>query len=57
MRWMCGVSLKDKIFSVELLDRLGVECVSDVVQRGRLRWFGHVERLSAKIGSRHAEIW
>ena len=23
---------------------LGIECVSDVVRRGRLRWFRHVER-------------
>ena len=33
---MCGV--KDN----ELLNRLGIECVE--IQRGRLRWFGHVER-------------
>ena len=28
----------------EVLSRLGIESVSDVVRRGRLRWFGHVER-------------
>ena len=25
--------------------RLGIECVVEVVRRGRLRWFGHVERM------------
>ena len=23
---------------------MGIECVLDIVRRGRLRWFGHVER-------------
>ena len=43
-RWMCGVTLKNRSVSSELLEKLGVECVSEVVSRGRLRWFGHVER-------------
>jgi hypothetical protein len=46
MRWMCGVSLREKVRSEELLHRLGVDGVTDVVRRGRLRWFGHVERKS-----------
>ena len=41
---MCGVRLSDKKASAELLSRLDIECVSVVVRRGRLRWFGHVER-------------
>src|SRR5208282_2025221 len=41
---MCGVRLSDKKSSAELLSRLDTECVSVVVRRGRLRWFGHVER-------------
>ena len=44
LRWMCGVSLKDRVKIDELLQRLHIESVSDVVRRGRLRWFGHVER-------------
>ena len=43
-RWMCGVKLSDRKANAELLSRLGIESVSDVVRRGRLRWFGHVER-------------
>jgi hypothetical protein len=42
VRWMCGV--RRGISSRELNLRLGIECVTDVVKRGRLRWFGHLER-------------
>src|SRR5664279_3103439 len=42
VRWMCGVTLKNKISSVELYSRLDVEAVADVVRPGRLRWFGHL---------------
>ena len=40
VRWLCGVTLKDRCESVELLDRLGIEAVKVVLRRGRLRWFG-----------------
>ena len=46
VRWMCGVSLRDRKRSVDLYSLLGVESVAEVVRRGRLRWFGHVERKS-----------
>ena len=44
VRWMCGVSLKNRISSDELKERLGIEGIDEIVERGRLRWFGHVER-------------
>lgn len=44
VRWMCGVNLKDRISSEDLNRRLSVDSVTDVVRRGRLRWFGHLER-------------
>ena len=44
VRWMCGVSLKDRKCSVDLYSLLGVQSVAGVVRQGRLRWFGHVER-------------
>jgi hypothetical protein len=47
VRWMCGVSLKDRKTSQELLDRLAIVGVAERVRRGRLRWFGHVERKKA----------
>jgi len=30
--------------SAELNNRLGIECITDMVRRSRLHWFGHVER-------------
>ena len=44
MRRMCGVSLKKHLSNEALRERLGIDCVSDVVRRRRRRWFGHVER-------------
>ena len=46
VRWMCGVSLKDRKRSEDLCNLLGINCVADVVRRGRLRWFGHLKRKS-----------
>ena len=46
VRWMCGVSLKDRKRSEDLCNILGINCVADVVRHGRLRWFGHLERKS-----------
>ena len=40
------MSLKDKKRSVDLYSLLRVQSVTEVVRRGRLRWFGHVERKS-----------
>ena len=44
MRRMCGVSLKKHLSNEVLRGRLGIDCVSDLVRRSRLRWFGHVVR-------------
>jgi hypothetical protein len=41
---MCGVTLKDNKSLEKLRGRLGIESVSDVIKRGRLKWFGHMER-------------
>ena len=46
IRWMNGVSLKDRRTSKELREKVQVENILDVVRRARLRWFGHVERKS-----------
>ena len=43
IRWMCGVSLKERRPSTGLRRRQGVEAIGDVKRRGRLRWHGHVE--------------
>ena len=47
VRWMCGVSLKDRRRSEDLCNLLGINwMLLIVVRRGRLRWFGHLERKS-----------
>ena len=38
--------LTDRKRSVDLYSILGVQSVAEVVRRGRLRWFGHMERRS-----------
>ena len=47
VRWMCGVTLKDRKRSEDLLEQLGIKSVAEVVRRNRLRWFRHVERIRA----------
>ena len=44
MRQMCGVSLKKRLSNEALRGRLDIDCVSDLVRRSRLRWFGYVVR-------------
>ena len=44
MRWMCKVTLKDRIHTEELRECLGLDSMVEVVRKGRLCWFGHVER-------------
>ena len=42
-RWMCGVSVKNSKRSEVLYSLVGDQSVDEVLRRGRLRWFGHVE--------------
>src|SRR5437867_659249 len=59
VRWMSGVTLKDRRKSEELRRGLGIESVESVVSRGMLRWFGHVERKEADdwvSKCRHLEV-
>jgi len=44
IRWMCGVKLTERKKSEELTELLGLETVSLMIKKSRLRWFGHVER-------------
>ena len=44
VRWMCGVRLRNRIASEELNSRLGIVRIGEIVRRGRLGWFGHLER-------------
>ena len=44
VRWMCGVSLRERKTNEELRQRMGIEAVGVVMKRNRLRWLGHVLR-------------
>ena len=41
IRWMCGVTLKNRCKSEELRKCLEIEDVADVVRKSRVGWFGH----------------
>src|SRR5881296_415620 len=47
VRWKSGVTLKDRRTCEEFRQGLDIESVDRVVSRGRLRWYGQVERKNA----------
>jgi len=44
IRWMCGVKLNERKKNEELRELLGLEPVSLMIKKSRLRWLGDVER-------------
>jgi len=46
MPWLdgCVALLSKTIRTEELREHLGIGCITNFVRRGRLGWFGHVER-------------
>jgi len=42
VRWMCGMKLQDQVPSKGLRERLGLDDTIFVLQKNRLRWYGHV---------------
>ena len=44
IRWMSGISLKDRRTNEELRRLVGVEPITTFIRSGRLRWYGHVMR-------------
>ena len=44
IRWMCGISMKDRRTNEELRRMDGVQPIITVIRSGRLRWYGHVMR-------------
>jgi len=43
IRWNNGVKLNERKKSEELRELLGLEPVSLMIKKSKLRWFGHVE--------------
>ena len=44
IRWMCGVSMKDRRTSEELRKLVGVQPITTVIRSGWLKWYRHVMR-------------
>ena len=42
IRWMCGISMKDRRTNEELRRLVGVEPITTVITSDRLRWYAHV---------------
>ncbi len=39
---MCKVTLRDRMSSLEIAERMGVESIEKLSRRQRYRWLGHV---------------
>ena len=50
VRWICSTRLADRVPTAELRERLGIPSIEDLLSQGRLRWFGHVQRM-------HDDCW
>ena len=54
VRWMCNVRPEDRIFIEELRTRLKLKSMR-VLEDGRLKWFGYLERMKRVVGLVKAE--
>lgn len=53
VRMMCGVKVKDRKSSMELMSMVGLnEDILTLIRRSRLRWYGHVLRRNEGVGIR-----
>ena len=44
IRWMCGVTMRDRYPCEELRAWVGIKPIDVVMPQQRLHWFGHIER-------------
>ncbi|KAJ0172804.1 hypothetical protein K1T71_011943 [Dendrolimus kikuchii] len=47
LRWMCGVTRKDRVRNSRIPGSLYIRDKADKLQESRLRWYGHVLRKPA----------
>ena len=45
LRRIQGVTLRDKVKSVDIRKELGVSSIQEKVGEMRLRWYGHMQRM------------
>ena len=44
LRWMCGITRRDRIRNEEIRGKVGLAPIGDKMRENLLRWFGHVRR-------------
>ena len=57
LRLIRGVSRIERMRNTTIRQQLGVESVLDIVERGRLRWYGHVMRMGEERLPRQLLDW
>src|SRR6218665_2642380 len=45
LRWILGVSLRDRRRNEDIREVRGVACITDKVREAQMRWYGHVMRM------------
>ena len=45
LRVIKGVTRRDRLRNVDIRDELGITSILDIVERNKLRWYGHVQRM------------
>ena len=55
IRWICSAKLRDKVPSEELRSRFGLGSIENALRCGRLRWYGHVQRMDHDTWPRKVE--
>ena len=44
LRWMCAISLQDRVATKDLLERLKLRSIEEEIRVTRPRWYGHEVR-------------
>ena len=44
LRWILGLTLRDRKRNDDIRRIIGVACITDKIREARLRWYGHVQR-------------
>jgi hypothetical protein len=44
LRWICGHTIRDRVWNDDIHERLGVTPVEEKLVQYCLRWFGHIQR-------------
>ena len=44
LRWICGKTLKYRIWNEHIREIVGVAPIEDKIRENQLQWFGHIQR-------------